>query len=160
MPAQLDFIIYGVPRSGTKGLVRGLNLHPHVYCAMERFHFRDDHTALTFPDSFLDARNITRPKPAEDQSSPTELAKKGNIRLAGNKFPRYYFGLDRINRELPNLRNIWIYRSPYEFMPLLESQGTNIEGRPSPPGRAVWPSRTFSVHRNTLALPKDVSVFP
>ena len=54
MAKQLDFIIFGVPRSGTKGLVRALNLHPHVYCAQERFHFRTDHSRLVYPDSFLD----------------------------------------------------------------------------------------------------------
>ena len=47
MAKQLDFVIFGVPRSGTKALVRALNLHPHVYCAMERFHFRADHAQIT-----------------------------------------------------------------------------------------------------------------
>jgi hypothetical protein len=37
MDHPLDFIVFGVPRSGTKGLVHALNLHPHVYCAPERF---------------------------------------------------------------------------------------------------------------------------
>jgi len=37
MGHPLDFIVFGVPRSGTKALVHALNLHPHVYCAEERF---------------------------------------------------------------------------------------------------------------------------
>ena len=40
-----------------------------------------------------------------------ELARKGEITHAGNKLPRYYFALHRINRELPAVKNIWIYRS-------------------------------------------------
>jgi len=30
MSHPLDFIVFGVPRSGTKALVHSLNLHPHV----------------------------------------------------------------------------------------------------------------------------------
>jgi hypothetical protein len=30
MRHPLDFIVFGVPRSGTKALVHSLNLHPHV----------------------------------------------------------------------------------------------------------------------------------
>jgi hypothetical protein len=54
MARELDFIIFGFPRSGTKALIRELNLHPHVYCAQERFHFGTDHSRLVFPNSFLD----------------------------------------------------------------------------------------------------------
>src|SRR4029079_8006644 len=99
MGRPIDFIIFGVPRSGTKALVRALNLHPHVYCAMERFHFRTNHARIIFPDSFLDT-NATRD--AEDLAKAKhireELSDKGEIRYAGNKLPRYYFALDRINR--------------------------------------------------------------
>jgi len=112
-----DFIVFGVPRSGTKTLVRALNLHPHVYCAMERFHFRSDHSRITFPDSFLDESEIRdRHDLDKVRRIREELADKGEVRHAGNKLPRYYFAIERINREVPALKNIWIYRSPFGFM--------------------------------------------
>ena len=94
-----------------------MNLHPHVYCAQERFYFRADHSQITFPNSFLDSsdlRNrydldkITRVRAA--------LAEKKDIKHVGNKDPRYYFRLEQINKDIPALKNIWIYRSPYGFM--------------------------------------------
>lgn len=117
MARPLDFIIFGVPRSGTKALVRGLNLHPHVYCAQERFHFGTDHSRLVFPDSFLDASTARDTEDLGKIEAIAEGITGKDVRHAGNKLPRYYFALDRINREVPGLKNIWIYRSPYGFIP-------------------------------------------
>lgn len=159
----LDFIVFGVPRSGTKTLVRALNLHPHVYCAMERFHFRADHSQITFPDSFLDESEIRdRHDFGKVRRIREELAHKGEIRHVGNKLPRYYFALDRINREVPALKNIWIYRSPYGFM-----QSWNRRERNSQRGR--WRAGQIGLFGllellccidNCLRLRKDVFIFP
>ena len=117
MTRPLDFIVFGVARSGTKTLVRALNLHPHVYCAQERFYFRADHSQITFPNSFLDPSDIRHQydlnKIARVRAA---LAEKCDIRHIGNKEPRYYLRLEQINRDIPALKNIWIYRSPYGFM--------------------------------------------
>ena len=163
MVKSLDFIVFGVPRSGTKTLVRALNLHPHVYCAMERFHFRADHSKITFPESFLDAGNIADPHDlGKIKRIRKDLAAKGEIRHAGNKLPRYYFALDRINAELPALRNIWIYRSPYGFM-----QSWNRREIESTKGR--WRAgqvglfgllELFCCIESCLRLQKDVFLFP
>ena len=117
MVRPLDFIVFGVPRSGTKTLVRALNLHPHVYCAMERFHFRANHSSIVFPDSFLDASDIRdRHDLGKIKRIREDIATKREIRHPGNKLPRYYFALHRINTEVSALKNIWIYRSPYGFL--------------------------------------------
>jgi hypothetical protein len=109
--------VFGVPRSGTKGLARALNLHPNVYCSSERFPYSADHAALVFPDSFLATRDIRdRYRLRKRDRVARELAAKPDVRLVGNKTPRYYFALERINRELPHLKNLWIYRSPGGFM--------------------------------------------
>jgi len=115
MSHPLDFIVFGVPRSGTKALVHALNLHPHVYCAPERFHFRTDHSRITFPESFLDASDVSDGEALEKiKRINNELTAKGKISHVGNKLPRYYFALHRINREVPALKNVWIYRSPLD----------------------------------------------
>lgn len=163
MPRPLDFIVFGVPRSGTKTLVRALNLHPHVYCAMERFHFRADHAQIVFPDSFLDASNIRdRHDLGKVKRIQEDLRTKGEIRRAGNKLPRYYFALARINLEVPALKNIWIYRSPHGFM-----QSWNRRELNSHKGR--WRAgqvglfgllELFCCIDSCLKLQKDVFVFP
>lgn len=162
MAKQLDFIIFGVPRSGTKGLVRALNMHPHVYCAQERFHFRADHSQIVYPDSFLDERAV---RDAGDRAKIEEvrgeIAAKTDVRHAGNKLPRYYFALDRINGEVPGLKNIWIYRSPYGFMPSWNRRELDKE-------RGQWPAGQIGLFgliellvciENSLKLDKDVFVF-
>lgn len=159
----LDFIVFGIPRSGTKALVRALNLHPHVYCAMERFHFRTDHSTVVFPASFLDEPGLID---QHDLGKVTrvreEIAGKKDIRHVGNKLPRYYFVLDRLNRELPDLKNIWIYRSPYGFM-----QSWNRRERECHRGR--WRPGQIGLFGlleliccldNCLRLNKDIFLFP
>ena len=163
MSRPLDFIVFGVPRSGTKALVRALNLHPQVYCAMERFHFRADHARLSFPESFLDRNGVRR---QDDVAKIDRIAKsleaKEEVRFAGNKLPRYYFALDRINREVPRLRNIWIYRSPYGFMP-------SWNRREAERHRGHWPAGQIGLFgllellvciENSLNLGTEVFVFP
>lgn len=114
----LSFIVFGVPRSGTKGLVRALNLHPNVLCASERFSHTRDHGRLTYPRDFLGARGARQPMDARKLTELRSLAvQKPQVQLVGNKSPRYYLDLSRINAEVPGLRNLMIYRSPYGFMP-------------------------------------------
>jgi len=163
MTRPLDFIIFGVPRSGTKGLVRALNLHPQVYCAMERFHFSTDHSDLVFPDSFIDTRTIRdRNTIAKIKTIRKQLSKWGEIEHVGNKLPRYYFALDHINRECPRLKNIWIYRSPYGFMP-------SWNRREKQKRKGQWPAGQIGLFgllellvciENCLNLPKDIFLFP
>jgi hypothetical protein len=157
----LDFIIFGVPRSGTKGLVRALNLHPHVYCARERFDFRTDHSSIRFPESFLDSSLIPNGR-AKLEQVRQELVEKIDVRQAGNKLPRYYLAVGRINREVPALRNVWIYRSPFGFMP-------SWNRREADDGGGQWPKgqlglfgliELFVCIENCLDLGKDVFVFP
>jgi hypothetical protein len=114
---RLDFVVFGVPRSGTKGLARALNLHPNVYCALERLPYDVDPARLTFPDAFLTKRDLRdrRRLPQRDRIARVLLAKP-DVRHVGNKNPRYYLTLEMVNAGLPELRNLWIYRSPSGLM--------------------------------------------
>lgn len=118
MAQRLTFIVFGVPRSGTKALARALNLHPQILCASERFDYRVDHSELAFPDDFLGGRRLMdRLDRRKLQTLRALASEKPDVRFVGNKLPRYYLALDRLNSELPELRNIAIYRSPYDFIP-------------------------------------------
>jgi len=97
--------------------MRGLNLHPNVLCAQERFDHRTDHSELSFPDSFLGGPRVMDSFQLRKlETLRAEAARKPDIEHVGNKFPRYFLTLDRINAELPGLRNLLIYRSPDGFM--------------------------------------------
>jgi hypothetical protein len=162
MARPLDFIIFGVPRSGTKALVRGLNLHPHVYCAQERFHFGTDHSRLVFPESFLDSNTARNTEDIGKIESIAEGIAGKEVRHAGNKLPRYYFALDRINREVPSLKNIWIYRSPYGFIPSWNRREQDRDKGQWPVGQIglFGLLELFSCIENCLNLRKDIFVFP
>jgi hypothetical protein len=116
--SSLSFIVFGVPRSGTKALVRALNLHPNILCASERFDYRADHSRLSFPADFLERpRSPDRLDLRKHRELCDAAARKTEIQFVGNKDPRYYLTLNRINAEVPGLRNVLIYRSPYGVVP-------------------------------------------
>ena len=162
MSRPLDFIVFGIPRSGTKGLVRALNRHPYIYCAMERFGFRDDHSRIKFPHSFVDRRGLFDKHDLDKVSRiEKDLASKPDVRSVGNKLPRYYLALDHINREVPSLKNVWIYRSPFDFM---QSWNRREESQ-----KSRWRAgqvglfgllELFYCIQSVLRLPKDVLLFP
>jgi sulfotransferase family protein len=162
MARPLDFIIFGVPRSGTKALVRGLNLHPHVYCAQERFHFGADHSRLVFPESFLDSNSARNTEDIGKIESIAEGIAGKDVHHAGNKLPRYYFALDRINREIPGLKNIWIYRSPYGFIPSWNRREQDRDKGQWPVGQIglFGLLELFCCIENCLNLKKDIFIFP
>lgn len=106
-----------MPRSGTKGLARALNLHPDVYCALERLRYDVDPAGLMFPDAFLDTRGLdTRRRLAQRDRIARTLLSKPDLCHIGNKSPRYYLTLETVNAGLPDLKNLWIYRSPGGFI--------------------------------------------
>lgn len=121
------------------------------------------HSRLTFPDSFLDTKGVhDRDDLAKIKDIGKELAAKGEVRHPGNKLPRYYFALDRLNWEVPRLKNIWIYRSPYGFMPSWNRRELDSH-------RGQWPAGQVGLFgllellvciENCLSLGKDVFVFP
>ena len=162
MSRPLDFLVFGIPRSGTKGLVRLLNLHPHIYCAMERFGFREDHSRIRFPESFVDRRGLWDEHDLTKVARLTgELAGKDDVSCVGNKLPRYYLALDRLNREVPALKNIWIYRSPFGFMQSWNGRERSQKSRWRAGQVGLFGLvELFYCIRSVLHLPKDVLLFP
>ncbi len=163
MSRPLDFIVFGVPRSGTKGLAAALSLHPEVFCASERFNLATDHAAIRYPDSFVASADIRdRHNLAKAAAEADVIRARSGVRFAGNKLPRYYLALDRINRERPGLANLWIYRSPRGFIQSWnrkEAQHRTARWMAGQIGLFGVLELILCVDR-VLALPQEVFVFP
>ncbi|MBG9388184.1 hypothetical protein [Caenimonas aquaedulcis] len=111
----LDFIVVGVARSGTTALARSINLDAHLYCAIEYFsgQWDVDYGNLSVPEAFFDdAYHASGPKNTElSRLTLREKLAQGEVAAFGNKLPTYHLILDRVNAQLPALRNLCIYRS-------------------------------------------------
>ncbi len=63
-----------------------------------------------------------------------EKLSRSEVDVFGNKMPNYYFHLQRLRRELPNLKLFYIYRSPLEFVHSWDRRAQR-EGDKWPEGR-------------------------
>src|SRR5687768_6285885 len=102
--ALLDFVIFGPGRSGTTALAWAFNAHPEVFCAIEFLRVKGDHSKLNMPEDML--RLHLKDRPIKRQSIATLQAKltRGAVHFFGNKMPNYYFRLEQLHRQLPNLK--------------------------------------------------------
>lgn len=121
---SLDFIVFGVGRSGTTSLATALNLHRDILCGIERFHYNVAPVLIDFPRSFEDMSFKCN---AHHAGPNLELlASKGaSVAFAGNKNPRYYCNLEAWRMFKPDLRKIAIYRSPYEYLASWQQRAGN-----------------------------------
>jgi hypothetical protein len=114
---QIDFVVFGIPRSGTSVLVEAINTQPGIFCAHELglalrdWPSRDAVIADVLSrspsgtDSFRGrGREVLERKVAE-----------GDVAVLGDKLPEYYLSLDEVTRRQPGIRKLCIYRSPVEF---------------------------------------------
>lgn len=111
----LNFIVSGVPRSGTSAFARSLNLHPKLFCGIECFPITYDYAGFAAPQSFLslaDADTRTRAQDNSLEALNNKLATGNPPTLYGNKLPRYYFCLWRLQRENMQPQILHLYRDP------------------------------------------------
>ncbi|MEM1430201.1 MAG: sulfotransferase [Pseudomonadota bacterium] len=95
----LDFIVCGVPRSGTSATVQYLNACTGLRCFSELFHENADHAAIRLPEGLAAmAGDADIPANKAEQARhwldryDTEIAPS----LVGNKMPAYYLFLGRV----------------------------------------------------------------
>lgn len=98
MPAlrTLDFLVYGLPRSGTSAVANYLSAVPGVHCGLEVFPTFMDHGAIRAPRDFL-AHDDPLWRPA---SVAQVTAQAGGIRVWGNKTPTYFYNLSALYDQL------------------------------------------------------------
>lgn len=114
--SSLDFVIFGPGRSGTTAFAYSFNLHPKVFCATEFLPVKADHSTFAMPDDLL---RHHLPQVDHRRASIEMLRQKlaeGPVTFYGNKMPNYYFRLENLRREVPDLKLFYIYRSPREFV--------------------------------------------
>ena len=134
MGSQLNFVVFGPGRSGTTAFAHGFNAHPNIFCAIEFFHPKSDHSAFEMPKDMLELHLRQR----ASRLISIELLKKklaeGSVSFYGNKMPNYYFRLERLRKNLPELKFFYIYRSPVEFVESWDRRAMR-EGDRWPEGR-------------------------
>ncbi len=111
---MLDFYLLGIARSGTSALCNAINLHPEVYCGMERFMITQDPRTISFPDSFLDTSLSGNPKGVQqaiDCLVGMNTAKVSSM-IVGDKLPRKFSAPSHL-RYIKSA--VCVYR-PYELV--------------------------------------------
>ncbi len=99
MNRNLDFIVFGVPRSGTSAVARYLGAVPQIHCGMELFPNVLDHSTLSVPDSFLKLPEDGKPK-FKHLYSKKDVSENREVIIAyGNKAPAYFYRLNGILSE-------------------------------------------------------------
>jgi hypothetical protein len=120
---MIEFIVSGIARSGTTALALALDLHPHVFCAIEHLRPADDHRDRFTPERILEdghSGHLVRNRAA--------LAEKESLLAIGNKHPGYFLRWDGVLDELSNGRAIFILREPHAIMASWNRRAANTLG--------------------------------
>jgi len=106
----LDFYLFGIARSGTSVSQRLLNLHPKVFCGLERFPLSIHPRLIKFPESFLDSSILGNPAGLSHAklAIPKISDSKHTSYIIGDKLPRKFYIPSHLNAVKASL---FIYRS-------------------------------------------------
>lgn len=118
---KLDFLLLGMPRSGTSATARYLSAMEGVFCGQEVFPVTLDHSALAMPEAFLEPQH-----PRWNDSAVEEVSRrKDEIRVWGNKTPTYFNGLERLRKELDDCPLVVCLRDPLAVARSYSTRATN-----------------------------------
>jgi hypothetical protein len=162
MTKSLSFLLLGAARSGTTVLAEAINAHPQALCGMESFQATDDHSAISFPSSFVD-RLEELSGYQRDVLGELLTQKTGQTLLAiGNKQPEYDLRLAEILRETPGLRLLLIYRDPRHFMDSWNRRAKNAQDPEWHSGRGgLFGVLSLIIHMRALCrLPNECLAIP
>lgn len=98
MTRKLDFIVFGLPRSGTTAVAGYLSAVPGLHCGLEVFPTFLDHSTLDVPRAFLERQD----RLWNDSSAEAVRAGGDSILRYGNKTPTYFYRLPSLLDELDN----------------------------------------------------------
>lgn len=95
----LDFLVWGLPRSGTSAVASYLSAVPGVHCGNEVFPTFLDHGTIRAPRDFL-AHDDPLWIPASVAEVTAMQARGDEIRVWGNKTPTYLYNLAALHDQL------------------------------------------------------------
>lgn len=167
---KLDFIVFGLARSGTTALTNLIRANRRLYCGAEFFTPRQDHSRIDVPKAFFDEearlerdgkvpQNIRVSMDILHRRDPAEIV------LYGNKWPLYSHFFDRVMSELDHPKAILAYRD-------YRACARSYERRSQDPNDG-WPAGRRSIfaglelihilkmlaqstHKNTLIVPQKL----
>lgn len=117
----LDFLVLGMPRSGTSAAARYLSAMEGVFCGQEVFPVALDHSQLAMPEAFL-----TRQHARWNDSAVEEVTRrKDQIQRWGNKTPTYFNRLDGLRSELNDCPLVVCLRDPLSVARSYSTRATN-----------------------------------
>lgn len=140
MPDQrrLDFVVLGIARSGTTALAQAINLDPRCFCAHEYFQqYRINFSQIFVPEAFYDEANASH-NAAKLNRAVAEIKRKAALSsdlVYGNKEPIHFLIMERLHREIPNLKSFYIYRPAQSVADSWDRRARNELDR-WPPGRS------------------------
>jgi hypothetical protein len=123
--STLDFLVWGVPRSGTTALRQAINLHPNLFCAHEWQLGLRKWSELNVPRTIMlgdhpNGQAVTRDRDRAELGAKLET---GGVRRYGDKTPTYYVQL----HDFPSrLQHLAIYRSPAGFIPSWDRRAADV----------------------------------
>ncbi len=140
MTRVLDFIVFGVARTGTTALAKLLSATDEIHCGHEVFNVWDNHADLSIPDAFHRAAETPSPalggrvRKTSLESSKTIWERKNSLRIYGNKYPIYFLRLDEVLNEIKSRTAIMTYRDIRKVGESFNARAMNTDDR-WPPGR-------------------------
>lgn len=111
MTNKLDFIVFGVGRSGTTATARYLNAIDPIHCGIEAFPHFEDHSVLTGPESFLNHPFFKQDAMPVRISREDITAKGDKIKVWGNKMPSYFYRLNGVLGEIGKKKALMCVRN-------------------------------------------------
>ena len=115
---QKYLFICGCPRSGTTALVRLLNSHPSLAIGMERYKYYASQQKINKinpsafkSDSFFDLQDNQTNINWKYFYDELEPKYQSGVKYLGDKYPHYYRFYNRINKNLGDVRWIFIVRN-------------------------------------------------
>ncbi|MDA7429611.1 hypothetical protein PGB28_14165 [Primorskyibacter aestuariivivens] len=113
---KLDFIVFGLARSGTTALTNLIRANQRIFCGAEFFTPRMDHSKIDVPKAFFDeearlekAGNV--PQNIRVSMEVLRSRSPDTIEIYGNKWPLYSHFFDRIMSETGARKAIMTYRN-------------------------------------------------
>lgn len=159
---KLDFIVFGTARSGTTAVAGLLNATEEIFCGIENFDPRADHSKLKMPGGLQ--RQIKRELSSSTRKrrSLNDLQERINsdradrFRSFGNKHPRYYERLQGVLNEIGSRKAIMCYR---DLSSTAQSYDMRVQAGTFNPGRqGVFAIGDMLLQLKALAVTPDADI--